>query len=562
MKMKAHTPAHIPALVPSFVLMILLGIFPMAGPDVLAVTSSDLIVVYNTNMKGSKDVALYYAQKRQVPRQNIIGVDVPTTEQMPRAAYEERLVRPLKMKVERLFDRETTPALLLIYGIPIVVAGPPVEDADKVFAGLVKDRVEEYKSLVSDMTRVINSIIEEHPSQQIKDHAPDKTHQKNDVLDLAGRSIAKALKYLEDHQAEKGTEPTRQTLLSLVIRLSGTSVFVKASVEKMSKMDDRDKVLLNDQHLLVQHSILQQELTRQSFLGILPENALANAVRVRLINGLMGELSFWNELESVYSKAQTSASVDSELALIMAGPHQLAGWLPNPFCADFDSVPVITQIRENTMMVGRLDGPKPEIAKRLADDALATEQTGLTGTFYIDARGLEPDGKYGGYPWYDKHLVDLAQLIKDKTSMKVVLDNGPSLFPEGKCPDAALYCGWYSLRNYVDCFTWKKGAVAYHVASAEASTLKRSESNVWCKRMIEDGVAATIGPVQEPYLTSFPLPDRFFPLLMTGSMPLIEVYFKTIPNLSWRQILIGDPLYTPFRKNAYFPKEHNLVSGL
>jgi uncharacterized protein (TIGR03790 family) len=101
----------------------------------------------------------------------------------------------------------------------------------------------------------------------------------------------------------------------------------------------------------------------------------------------------------------------------------------------------------------------------------------------------------------------------------------------------------------VAAFTWVKGAVGYHVASAEATTLRRPLSQVWCKRMLEEGVAATLGPVSEPYLTAFPLPDEFFPLLMTGRLSLLEVYFRTLPHLSWQMLLIGDPLYTPFRKN-------------
>ncbi|MBW1803718.1 MAG: TIGR03790 family protein, partial [Deltaproteobacteria bacterium] len=82
-----------------------------------------------------------------------------------------------------------------------------------------------------------------------------------------------------------------------------------------------------------------------------------------------------------------------------------------------------------------------------------------------------------------------------------------------------------------------------------AGTLRNAESNAWCRRMIEKGVAATLGPVDEPYLTSFPLPDHFFPLLMSGKLPLLEVYFRTTPFISWRQVVIGDPLYTPFKKN-------------
>ena len=61
----------------------------------------------------------------------------------------------------------------------------------------------------------------------------------------------------------------------------------------------------------------------------------------------------------------------------------------------------------------------------------------------------------------------------------------------------------------------RNGLHSREVASSEAITLKKPDSNVWCKRLLEAGVAATLGPVAEPFLASFPLPDQFFPLLMT-----------------------------------------------
>jgi hypothetical protein len=36
---------------------------------------------------------------------------------------------------------------------------------------------------------------------------------------------------------------------------------------------------------------------------------------------------------------------------------------------------------------------------------------------------------------------------------------------------------------------------------------------------------------------------------MTGRLTLLEVYFLTVPQVSWMQILIGDPLYRPFKNN-------------
>ena len=67
--------------------------------------------------------------------------------------------------------------------------------------------------------------------------------------------------------------------------------------------------------------------------------------------------------------------------------------------------------------------------------------------------------------------------------------------------------------------------------------------------MVEEGVAATVGPVYEPYVQAFPMPDIFFSKLTEGYLTLGEVYLISLPFLSWQMVLIGDPLYQPF-----FPK--------
>jgi uncharacterized protein (TIGR03790 family) len=130
--------------------------------------------------------------------------------------------------------------------------------------------------------------------------------------------------------------------------------------------------------------------------------------------------------------------------------------------------------------------------------------------------------------------------------MEVRIDEKSELFQPGDCPRAALYSGWYSLGHYVDAFDWVRGAVGFHMASAECSTLKQKDSQVWCKRLLEEGVAATIGPVYEPYIQGFPLPDLFFNTLTEGYLSLGESYLVSLPYLSWQMVLIGDPLYSPF----------------
>jgi hypothetical protein len=114
------------------------------------------------------------------------------------------------------------------------------------------------------------------------------------------------------------------------------------------------------------------------------------------------------------------------------------------------------------------------------------------------------------------------------------------------CREAMLYCGWYSLRQFVDAFGFVRGAVGYHIASFEAISIKAPAERGWVKGLLDHGVAATLGPVAEPYLQSFPKPSRFFGLLLTGRFTLAECFAYTSDFNSWMMLLIGDPLYRPF----------------
>ncbi len=241
-------------------------------------------------------------------------------------------------------------------------------------------------------------------------------------------------------------------------------------------------------------------------------------------------------------KMNQRASVDSEIALVRQGDYPLAGWLPNPAYLGRQSWKN-TLVKARLLMVSRLDGPTPEVVKRIINDALTAEKNGLTGKAYFDARWPQPEpGKnLTGYAFYDNSIHQAAALLRKK--MPVVLDDRPALFPAGSHLPAALYCGWYSLGKYIDAFSWQVGSVGYHIASSECATLKKPGSRVWCKVMLEKGICATLGPVNEPYVQAFPPPAMFFDLLTDGRFDLAESYMLSLPFLSWQMVLIGDPLY-------------------
>jgi uncharacterized protein (TIGR03790 family) len=265
------------------------------------------------------------------------------------------------------------------------------------------------------------------------------------------------------------------------------------------------------------------------------------------LRGLKSQYDETKKAIAALSKADQMAAVDSELALVRLSAYPLSGWIPSPFFVGFRGKK-IENMPESALLISRLDGPNAQIVKRVIDDSLLAEMRGLKGKAYFDARWPDP-GKSDltGYAFYDASLHKAAAIVKESRIMETVLDEKESLFQPGECDDAALYCGWYSLANYIDAFKWVPGSVGYHIASAECQTLRQPGSKVWCKMMLEKGIAATIGPVGEPYVQAFPVPEVFFALLLEGKVTLAECFASSSPFLSWRMVLIGDPLYRPFR---------------
>ncbi len=257
---------------------------------------------------------------------------------------------------------------------------------------------------------------------------------------------------------------------------------------------------------------------------------------------------------------ESHAAVDSELALLWFENYPLRRFHPNLFY--FKVSPEARQAHPPMIMTCRLDGPSVELVKRLIDQALETEARGLEGKVYIDARGIKftpPDGG-NGYGGYDEAMRETAKLLEQSGHMNVTLDDKPELFAAGSCLECALYCGWYSHANFVDCCRFVPGAVAWHLASSEAVSLRDPNSKLWCKNLLEKGAAATLGPVAEPYTIGFPKPAEFFGTLVTGQYTLVETYWRTQRFASWMTVVVGDPLYNPYAKSPKLKIEQVLPS--
>lgn len=266
----------------------------------------------------------------------------------------------------------------------------------------------------------------------------------------------------------------------------------------------------------------------------------ANALRVR---------------QHALRKPESVACVDSELMLLWWPKYDLNRFVFNPL--HWQRSKENSESTPQVVMTCRLDGPTAAIARGLVDKAMEAEKSGLKGKVYVDARGIKdvPKGDPGwGLQGYDESMREMAALLKDSGKMEVVLDDKDEWFKPNACKDCALYCGWYALRNFQDSFEFVPGAIAWHLASFEATSL-HAESKEWCRNLLAKGAAATLGPVAEPYTVGFPKPEEFFGFLATGKYNLVEAYSRTSLMTSWMTVLVGDPLYTPFKANPKVKEE-------
>ncbi len=237
------------------------------------------------------------------------------------------------------------------------------------------------------------------------------------------------------------------------------------------------------------------------------------------------------------------ASVDSELSamftLLEEAPSVIVNSYYRRFAHILDMPPA-----QGPFLVCRLDGPSDAIVRRMIDDAIATEKTGLWGWAYLDARNITT----GGYAEGDEWITRAGDMMRRK-GLPVISDYAPEIFPKGyPVTNAAIYYGWYT--SNIDGalaerdFKFLPGAIAVHIHSFSARTI-RAPDLAWAGPLLFHGAAATMGNVYEPFLSLTVNFDLLQDRLMSG-FTLAESAYAATRGLSWMGVVLGDPLYRPY----------------
>lgn len=511
----------------------------------LALEPDQIALVVNANVPASRELAEFYAQKRGIPAGRIIALDLPfPAEEMPFARYDEAAAPVVRafLRDHGLKDRVT--CLVTFWGVPLRVAGRAAGPPEHEQLRIIQTELERTRATLVEATAQAEAMAKELTSS----FTPAPGNEPPQVAKRAGDALTAVVQAVLAMPAGDSRTEAAGRMATLFDRLMGDAETAqRLASPELSRIAPPDRVTPERiERMRRQTADWAREFAE---LKARPPSAQNHAAIRTLVRDHFGLFRYYELLvgqHAAFESKETESAFDSELALVWwENNYPRYRWQANTLHYKIARLPPGTP---PTLMVTRLDGPTEASVDRIILSSLKVEKEGLKGEVALDARGIKG---LDGYGRYDATIRRLAGLLKSKPQVAVAFDDADGLFQPGpnSLKGVALYCGWYSLRNYVPAFAFSEGAVGFHVASSELVSLRTPNERGWVAGLLNDGVVATLGPVAEPYLHAFPPADEFFPLLMTGELTLAEVYWKTNPLTSWMNTCIGDPLYRPYRMN-------------
>jgi uncharacterized protein (TIGR03790 family) len=515
-----------------------------------ALTPDQVAVLVAKDDPDSRQVADHYIAARHIPSNHII--EIPAAGNSIAENDFRTAVVPLirQTLIDRHLDKQIT-CLVTTFGIPLRIDPVKPSDAQRQeitdYRHQLVDALEELKTATAAYQAILIPPADSQPGPPTTAPAGTTHALEPEIpplpllqqrLDKAVNEAIQRIRHAADADRQKALMDFMQ-LHERVTGLSGLSNLLKESVGNtdpaaQQKRDELARQVENGQMLYATLAASRDSpQSRRTMIDL--------RRRYHGLVGVVGEL----QLEIGYLQGeQSDAAFDSDLMMLWVNGYPRTRWLSNPMEVSHWPYLLHRETLPRVLLVARLDGLTPAKVNDMVDQSIKTETAGLDGVVYFDARGLHGMDDYSRY---DADIRLAATYMRDNTDMKIVLDDNPALLKAADCPDAALYCGWYSVRNYQESCQWLPGSVAYHVASFEMVTLHDPAEKGWCSNLLRRGVCGTLGSVNEPFLFSFPQPSLFFPLLVSGLFTQGEVYFLTIPNTSWQVAFVGDPLYNPFK---------------
>ena len=245
------------------------------------------------------------------------------------------------------------------------------------------------------------------------------------------------------------------------------------------------------------------------------------------------------------------ASVDSELALVyrylVTGRFPSYSRIENPyFAVEFSADAFRPFIRRDfdIYLVTRLTGATAIDAALLVDRALATA---APGGFYFDLASAQ---QTLALEWAQQAA---AALIK--AGCQATVENTGKVLESQTAVQGYLNQGTAdaNLADRIPHLVWNAGALATVFDKATAAEWPEKSAGAGpatvAARYVESGVTGFGAYVGDPAQDGYLRPQILFPAYASG-YNLTEAFYAASRYVGWRQVIIGDPLASPYAKKT------------
>lgn len=197
-------------------------------------------------------------------------------------------------------------------------------------------------------------------------------------------------------------------------------------------------------------------------------------------------------------------------------------------------------------LVTRLDGWTAEDAKALVDRSLAAKPN--QGLFFFDGASNRRDESYGQL---QRAMSSAATLLTDRAFDVQFEDTTDFVAPP---VPLAGYVSWGSNDGKFSEDTYKKlsfrpGAIGETFVSTSGRTFRKPPwgAQSLVADLIASGITGVKAYVSEPFTFALARPEILFDRYTNG-FNLAESFYCASPIAKWKDIVIGDPLCNPYRR--------------
>lgn len=439
----------------------------------------------------STELAEYYCQQRGIDANRIVALEFPEGDELDRQVWEDQLRPQIQGWLEQNDPDQKVTHFVTTFGVPLAISAwadassnPDSNNWSAFYDSMLTHHLASLNVSVSQVAGLASVDFEPFGKEL---STQEMGRRFDEIAGLAQNAIAAS--------PPTDREAANQTLQNDVRAVAGLVPFINGIKSRMESGQGVSQTMIAQ----YERAIGMQDGYEKS-LGAIDRSPVSfdreiSISRVVKLNaGHLAVVEWIRKQAELVRRNESMASFDSELCLVRISDYRRAGGYPLP-----DREEATLPGREPVFAVTRIDGPAAELAKALIDRAtiVADPEFRYSGKVYIDKRGL-PESARPTDLKIEYWLERMATRFGSSPNLEVIKDERPVLFEEGKCPETALYLGWYGLGNFRDSFTFVPGATAYHLVPVDALGVHDPEDTGWCKNFIENGATFVVGTVTDP----------------------------------------------------------------